>query len=434
VPCLSEKILEETGRSCWRSKSAGSKARLAMRWNPSTAVRHPPEGCTGLWCPSGRNGRMPKTSIKSSMPSGTASRPRTRTPCEPHGEHRWAKIIMLLVLLGLPAGAQEHFPAQQGRVNDFAQALDPSTKAQLNALTAEVEQRTTAEIAVVVVHTTAPMTPKQYVTALFNRWGVGKRGTDNGVMVLLAIDDRRVEIETGYGVEGILPDGKAGEIIRTAMLPSFKQDRWGDGLVAGTQRVAQVLLEHAPTLHPPAESRHPILAARDVVYWIGWGYFVVWLGFLLIYRVRHHILSYRVLTLITVPGIGFLVWAFVPFIVPFLIGLFLLAANVRARCPTCGSWLSRRKRTLRTPTRDKLRETAYDCLACGYHDVQLAIPGRRAYSGSSGWSGSSGADAGGWSAAAGGSGGGGLSGAGGSGGDGSSGGGSSGGGGAGGSF
>jgi uncharacterized protein len=335
---------------------------------------------------------MTKASLRPSMPLGHASGPCPKDRREPRGGHTWAKIIVLLVLLGLPAGAQEPFPAPQGQVNDFAQVLDPSTTAQLKAMVAEVEQRTTAEIAVVVVHTTAPMTPKEYVTALFNRWGVGKQGADNGVMILLAIHDRRVEIETGYGVEGILPDGKAGEMIRTAMMPSFTHDRWGEGLVAGTQRVAQWLLEQAHTLHPPAESRHPTLAARNLVYWIGWGYFVGWLGCLLIHRVRHHILSSRILALITVPGIGFVVWAFIPFIGPFLIGLFLLGANVRARCPTCSRWLSRRKRTLRTPTRDKLRETVYDCLACGYHDVQLAIPGRRAWSGSSGpgyhgWSG-----------------------------------------------
>jgi hypothetical protein len=163
-------------------------------------------------------------------------------------------------------------------------------------------------------------------------------------------------------------------------------------LVAGTQRVAQTLLEQAYALHPPAKSRHPTLAVRDVVYWIGWGYFVGWFGVLLIHRVRHHVLSSRLLALSTVPGVGFLVWDFIPFIVPFLIGLFPLVANVRARCPTCGGWLSRRKSTRRTPTRDKLRETVYDCLACGYHDVQLAIPGRSAGFGSSGpgyhgWSG-----------------------------------------------
>jgi hypothetical protein len=191
-----------------------------MRWNYSAAMRHPLDGCTRLWCPSCQKGPLPKASLRPSMPSGHASGPRPRAPREPRGGHTWAKIIVLLVILGLPVGAQEPFPAPQGRVNDFAQVLEPSTKAQLNALVEEVEQRTTAEIAVVVVHTTAPLTPKEYVTALFNRWGIGKRGTDNGVMVLLAIHDRRVEIETGYGVEGILPDGKAGEIIRTAMLPA----------------------------------------------------------------------------------------------------------------------------------------------------------------------------------------------------------------------
>jgi uncharacterized membrane protein YgcG len=203
-------------------------------------------------------------------------------------------------------------------------------------------------------------------------------------MVLLAIDDRRVEIETGYGVEGILPDGHAGEIIRTAMVPAFTHDRWGEGLVTGTQRVAQVLLKQASTLHPPAEAQHLTVGVRDVVYGIGWGYFVGWLGLLFIHRVRRRTLSSRVLALSTLPGVGFVVWAFVPFIVPSLIGLVPLVANVRARCPTCGRWLSRRKRTVRTSTRDKLRETVTNCPACGYHDVQLAIPGLRAWSGSSG--------------------------------------------------
>ena len=294
-----------------------------MRWNPSAAMRHLPDDGTHLWCPSCRKGRLQKASLTPARPSGHASRPRTRAPGEPCGAYPWARLLVWLVLLGLPAWAQEPFPAPQGRVNDFAQVLEPSTTEQLKALAAEVEQRTTAEIAVVVVHTTAPLTPKEYVTALFNHWGVGKRGADNGVMVLLALHDRRVEIETGYAVEGILPDGHAGEIIRTAMVPAFTHDRWGEGLVAGTQRVAQVLLQQASTLPPPAEAPLLTLALRDVVYGIGWGYFVGWLAFLLIHRVRHRTLSSRVLALITAPGVGFLVWAFIAFIVPFLVGLVL---------------------------------------------------------------------------------------------------------------
>jgi uncharacterized membrane protein YgcG len=328
-------------------------------------------------------------------PSGEESGQRGRAPRARWGGQTWASLLVLLVLLGLSAAAQEPLPAPQGRVNDFAGVLDPSTTAQLNALVSEVEQRTTAEIAVVVVHTTAPMTPKEYVTALFNQWGVGKRGIDNGVMVLLAVHDRRVEIETGYGVEGILPDGRLGEIIRTAMLPAFAQGRWGDGLVAGTQRVAQRLLEQAQTVHPPGEPRPSTIVAGDLVYWIGWGYYVGWLGLLLVQRLRHRRLSPRVLALTTIPATGLLVLAFIPFIVPFLIGLCLVVAHVRGRCPACGLWLSRRKRTVRTPTRDKLRETVADCRACGYHDVQLAIPGLHGWFGggglgSHGWSGGSG--------------------------------------------
>jgi uncharacterized protein len=355
-----------------------------MRWNHSAGMRHPPECYRCLWRAFWGRGRTTNASFRPSVALAHASGQYPQAPCELRRGHSWAKIIMLLVILGLPAGAQEPFPTPHGRVNDFAQVLDAATKAQLNALVAAVEERTTAEIAVVVVHTTAPMTPKEYVTSLFNHWGVGKRGADNGVMILLAIHDRRVEIETGYGVEGILPDGNVGEMIRTAMLPSLAHDRWGEGLVAGTQRVAQRLLEQAHTLPPPAEPRRPAIVAGDVVYWIGWGYFIGWLSFLLVQRVRHQILSSRVLALTTVPGVGFLVWSFIPFIVPFLIGLFPLVANVRARCPTCGCWLSRRKGIVRTPTRDKLRETVYDCLTCGFHDVQLAIPGRSAGFGSSG--------------------------------------------------
>lgn len=123
-------------------------------------------------------------------------------------------IMFILVLLVLPVWPQAHYPAPQGRVNDFAHVLDIATERTLDALIDEVEQRTTAEIAVVVVETTAPLPPKSYVTELFNQWGVGKHGEDSGVMILLATQDRRVEIETGYGVEGILPDGKIGTIIR----------------------------------------------------------------------------------------------------------------------------------------------------------------------------------------------------------------------------
>jgi uncharacterized membrane protein YgcG len=258
-------------------------------------------------------------------------------------------------------------------VNDFAQVLDPATKAQLNALAAEVDQRTTAEIAVVVVHTTAPMTPKEYVTALFNYWGVGKRGSDNGVMVLLAIHDRRVEIETGYGVEGILPDGRVGEVIRSTMLPHFRNNRWGAGLLAGVQELARILrAEYQPPAVPTAAARRAS-PAPSLMWGLGWVYFLGWLGFLLWHNFRRHTLSYPVLTLSALPGLLWLFWAFIPFVLPFILGLLIFSANARARCPRCGQWLRRQERTLQEPSyaAPGQREIVYDCPACGYHDMDV---------------------------------------------------------------
>jgi uncharacterized protein len=215
--------------------------------------------------------------------------------------------------------------------------LDAATKAQLNALAADVEQQTLAEIAIVVVGTTAPQTPKQYVTALFNRWGVGKRGADNGVMILLAVQDRRVEIETGYGVEGILPDGKVGEIIRTAMLPHLRQQAWGAGLVAGVQRIAQVLHQDSPAA--PVSTATPDEPAFPY--------------------------SGLVITLALVA------------LILLLIGV--VVRRRRHRCPKCGAQMTRRDRTLQTATyqRSGLREMVYDCPQCAHHDVRfVAIPPR----------------------------------------------------------
>jgi uncharacterized protein len=73
-----------------------------------------------------------------------------------------------------------------------------------------------------ILRRTQGATPKEYATELFNRWGVGKREADNGVLLLVSLGDRRVEIETGYGMEAILPDAVAGEILDTAVVPRFR--------------------------------------------------------------------------------------------------------------------------------------------------------------------------------------------------------------------
>ena len=128
-----------------------------------------------------------------------------------------------------------------GWVTDKAEILSNSTEAQLNRIISELEAKTGVEIAVVTVPETAPATPKEFTTELFNYWGIGKAGEDNGVLFLISVDDRRVEIETGYGVEGILPDAKVGKIIDTKIVPRFKQKDFDGGTLAGTKAMVVVL-------------------------------------------------------------------------------------------------------------------------------------------------------------------------------------------------
>jgi uncharacterized protein len=121
-------------------------------------------------------------------------------------------------------------------VTDMAGLLDQPTEAQLNSMISQLERKNGTEIAVVTVPETAPAaSPKEFTTKLFNYWGIGKKGKDNGVLLLISKGDRRVEIETGYGMEAILPDAKVGNIIETQITPRFKQGDFKGGTLAGTK-------------------------------------------------------------------------------------------------------------------------------------------------------------------------------------------------------
>jgi uncharacterized protein len=89
------------------------------------------------------------------------------------------------------------------------------------------------------------MVVDDYATRLYESWGIGKKGEDKGVLILLALKERRVRIETGYGVEGILPDGVVGEIIRLQVIPPLKQGDYGQGLLNAMTAVSDVIARNA---------------------------------------------------------------------------------------------------------------------------------------------------------------------------------------------
>ncbi|MCS7301572.1 MAG: TPM domain-containing protein [Fimbriimonadales bacterium] len=159
-----------------------------------------------------------------------------------------------------------------GWVVDMAGVLNAEQKARLNRLIDALERDTGAEVAVVILKRTQGATPKEYATELFNRWGVGKRDADNGVLMLVALGDRRVEIETGYGMEAILPDAAAGEILDTAVIPRFRQGDIAGGVLAGVQAIAERIrqaqttgaYEPTPSAFPSSDSAFPDAPAPAV--------------------------------------------------------------------------------------------------------------------------------------------------------------------------
>lgn len=157
--------------------------------------------------------------------------------------------------------ATNQYPKPVGYVNDFAGVISPEYRTRLTNLISEVEKKTTAEIAIAVVKTTKPEAVDMYAVNLFTRWGIGKKGKDNGVLILVAMDDRKDWIETGYGVEGVLPDAFCGEVHRKFLVPYFRKGEFGKGLWLATLVIAKKLgkeygveitgTEKAPELSTP---------------------------------------------------------------------------------------------------------------------------------------------------------------------------------------
>lgn len=133
------------------------------------------------------------------------------------------------------------FPAPAGYVNDLGSVLDDAAEQYLEDFLATLERDTAAEVVVVTVPSLEGRTIEEYATALFAEWHIGQAAADNGVLLLVAPADRSVRIEVGYGLEPILPDGLAGEIIRTEIVPEFRAGNMPRGIGRGLNRISQII-------------------------------------------------------------------------------------------------------------------------------------------------------------------------------------------------
>jgi uncharacterized protein len=186
--------------------------------------------------------------------------------------------ILLLALLGsAPAFAQlQPVPKLAARVTDQAGMLDAAQRQRLEAVLADYEAKTGSQIAVLLVKSTEPEAIEQYSIRVTDAWQLGRKGVDDGVLLLVARDNpsslRRLRIEAGRGVQGVLTDAQSKRILQDVIAPHFRQEHYYEGLVAGVGAIATLLNQEA---FPAPAQQQQRQAASD-------GGFPLWAIFLII--------------------------------------------------------------------------------------------------------------------------------------------------------
>ncbi|MCD4813698.1 TPM domain-containing protein [bacterium] len=149
-------------------------------------------------------------------------------------------------------------PKPTGWVNDFGNVLSSQWEAQLTEISTGLEKATSAELVYLIMPTIAPFDDFTYGMAVFKAWQIGKKDKDNGLLILLALKERRIRIVNGYGLEGILPDGKLGRYRDQYLVPQLKASQLGKGLAMLGAVIAQDIAKDAGvTLTGAAAKRVP---------------------------------------------------------------------------------------------------------------------------------------------------------------------------------
>ncbi|MCF5546550.1 TPM domain-containing protein, partial [Pseudomonas salomonii] len=148
--------------------------------------------------------------------------------------------LWLLACVGV-AQAALTFPALTGRVVDTAQMIDPAVRAQLTQQLQALEQTSGDQLVVVTVPDLQGVPIEDYGYQLGRQWGIGQKGKDNGALLIVARDERKLRIEVGYGLEGVLTDAQSWVIINQVIAPKFKAGNYSQGISDGVAAMIQVV-------------------------------------------------------------------------------------------------------------------------------------------------------------------------------------------------
>ena len=187
--------------------------------------------------------------------------------------HALPRALLAAALLFPPAytAAEIAVPPLKARVTDLTATLTSDQRAALEQKLAALEARKGSQVAVLLVPTTQPETVEQYAIRVFDQWKLGRKGMDDGVLLLVAKNERRLRIEVGYGLEGAIPDAIAKRVIDEDIVPLFKQGNFYGGISAGTDRVSKLI--EGESMPPPGRTAAP---------GSGWSTETLFIGFIIL--------------------------------------------------------------------------------------------------------------------------------------------------------
>ena len=153
-------------------------------------------------------------------------------------------LAALCLALAGPAQARD-WPRPDGPVADYARVIPQEYQQRITAAASQLWQKTGAAVVVATLPSLDGQAIEDEAVRLFEQWGIGQKGVDKGVLILVAVGERRVRVEVGYGLEGVLTDAKAGLVRDQALVPHLKEGDYGQGLYAGVAAVAQLVAADA---------------------------------------------------------------------------------------------------------------------------------------------------------------------------------------------
>jgi len=169
--------------------------------------------------------------------------------------------VLLLALVGTQSAFAQEFPKLSGRVVDAANLLSPEQEAQLTQLSAEIEQASSRQFVIATIPDLQDYPIEDYGYRLGREWGIGQEGANNGIILIVAPNEKKVRIEVGYGLEPVVPDGLASDIIQQTILPRFRDGDMAGGIIAGAQAIGEQM--KLPLEAAEARAREQMASSRS---------------------------------------------------------------------------------------------------------------------------------------------------------------------------